>query len=226
MKAMILAAGRGERMRPLTDSLPKPLLRVGGKPLIVWQLERLAAAGVTGIVINHAHLGHLMEEALGDGRRFGVDIAYSHEAEALETAGGVANAMHLLGGEPFAVLSADIYTNYDYRHLARIGQSLLMHNRLGHLVLVDNPPFHPQGDFALDADRVIRDGPRRYTYANIGVFRPEFFAGVSPGSKAAMLPLMLSAIDVLRLGGERYLGIWDNIGSPAQLESLDRRLGI
>lgn len=221
---MILAAGRGERMRPLTDKLPKPLLQVGGKALIVWQIERLCAAGITDIVINHSYLGHMIEAALGDGRRLGVNIAYSREAEALETAGGVAYALHLLGTQAFAVLSADIHTDYDYGNLARSSESLLQRDRLGHLILVDNPSFHPRGDFALDADCVARDGPQRYTYANIGVFRPEFFAAVRAGSRAPMLPLLLAAIDASRLGGEHYQGVWDNIGSPAQLASLDRRL--
>jgi MurNAc alpha-1-phosphate uridylyltransferase len=221
---MILAAGRGDRMRPLTDRLPKPLLEAGGKALIVWQIERLCAAGITDIVINHSHLGHMIETALGDGRQYGVDIAYSREAEALETAGGVAYALHLLGAQPFAVLSADIYTDYDYGRLVHGGESLLLHDRLGHLVLVDNPSFHPRGDFALEADRVVRDGARRYTYANIGVFRPEFFAGVHAGSKAAMLPPLLTAIDASRLGGEHYQGVWDNLGTPEQLASLNREL--
>jgi MurNAc alpha-1-phosphate uridylyltransferase len=224
MKAMILAAGRGERMRPLTDSVPKALLEVGGKPLIAWQIERLAAAGIDDIVINHAYLGTLIEAALGDGTRFGVRIAYSHEAEALDTAGGVACALHLLGSDPFAVVSADIYCEYAYERLVSIADAIEEHDRLGHLVLVDNPPFHPQGDFALEGDRTVRDGRTRLTYANIGVFRPGFFAGVRRGSKYPMLPLMLDAADAQRLGGERFSGAWENVGTPAQLAALDRRL--
>jgi N-acetyl-alpha-D-muramate 1-phosphate uridylyltransferase len=224
MKAMILAAGRGERMRPLTDSVPKPLLEVGGKPLIVWQIERLAAAGIGEIVINHSHLGHLIEAALGDGAQFKVSIAYSHEPEALETGGGVYKALHLLGSQPFVVASADIYTEYDYARLEPTGASLHAGNRLGHIVLVDNPSFHPKGDFALAQERVLRDGPLRLTYGNIGVYLPEFFAAVTPGSKTPMLPLWLSAIDASRLGGEHYRGVWDNLGTPAQLQDLDRRL--
>jgi MurNAc alpha-1-phosphate uridylyltransferase len=221
---MILAAGRGERMRPLTDRAPKPLLEAGGKPLIAWQIERLAAGGFDDIVVNHAHLGTMIEAALGDGARFGVRIAYSREAEALDTAGGVANALPLLGGGPFAVVSADIHCDYPYARLARTAYALAAGGRLGHLVLVGNPPFHPLGDFALDGDRTVRDGPERLTYANIGVFLPDFFARVPRGSAFPMLPLMLDAIDAGRLGGERFAGAWDNVGTPAQLEELRRRL--
>jgi N-acetyl-alpha-D-muramate 1-phosphate uridylyltransferase len=221
---MILAAGRGERMRPLTDHTPKPLLTAGGKTLIAWQIARLAAAGLTDIVINHAHLGEQIEAALGDGRSLGVDIVYSREARALETAGGVVNAMHLLGQEPFAVVSADIYTEYDYTRLAAAAASLASGNRLGHIVLVDNPAFHPRGDFALAGDRVMRDGANRYTYANIAVYLPQFFASVTRGTKAPTLPLWLDAIDAGRLGGEHYGGVWDNIGTPEQLAALDHSL--
>jgi MurNAc alpha-1-phosphate uridylyltransferase len=221
---MILAAGRGERMRPLTDHTPKPLLTVGGKTLIAWQIERLATAGLTDIVINHAHHGGQIEAALGDGSRMGVNIVYSRETLALETAGGVVNAMRLLGHGPFAVVSADIYTEYDYTRLAAAAGSLAASNRLGHIVLVDNPAFHPSGDFALEQDRVLRDGANRYTYANIAVYLPEFFSAVSPGSKAPTLPLWLSAIDAGRLGGEHYAGVWDNIGTPEQLAALDHSL--
>jgi MurNAc alpha-1-phosphate uridylyltransferase len=221
---MILAAGRGERMRPLTDHTPKPLLQAGGKTLIAWQIERLAAAGLTDIVINVAHFGEQIEAALGDGAGLGVSIAYSREEQALETAGGVVNAMHLLGPEPFAVVSADIYTEYDYARLAATAQLLAAQNRLGHIVLVDNPVFHPRGDFALERDRVLRDGANRFTYANIAVYLPQFFASVTRGTKAPTLPLWLDAIDAGRLGGEHYTGVWDNLGTPEQLSALDRSL--
>ena len=152
MKAMILAAGRGERMRPLTDTLPKPLLEVGGKPLIEWHVEKLAAAGFTHIVINHAHLGALIEDALGDGARFGVRIDYSPEAVALETAGGIAQALTLLGAAPFAVVNADVFSDFDYARLAVAARTLLARDRIAHLILVANPAHHRDGDFALQRD--------------------------------------------------------------------------
>ena len=224
MKAMILAAGRGERMRPLTDSCPKPLLPVGGKPLIVWQIERLAAAGIVELVINHAHLGAQIEAALGDGSRYGVRIAYSPEQEALETAGGIAQALPLLGMEPFLVVSADIYCECDYREL--LDAMRLDAGAQAFLWMVDNRPWHPAGDFALRDGRLHLDGEaaQRLTYSNFGVFRPEFFAGIVPGTRLALRPLFDAAIPAGRVQAARLDAMWDNLGTPAQLAELDALL--
>lgn len=223
MKAMILAAGRGERMRPLTDQTPKPLLQVGGKPLIVWQIERLVRAGITELIINHAHLGTQIEAALGDGSQFGASICYSPENQALETAGGVANALPLLGPDPFLVVSADIYVECDYSLLAdRLTD--LEDGALAYLWMVDNPAWHARGDFALVDDRLQLEGETRLTYSNLGLFRPEFFAGIAPGTKFPMLPLFQQAITAGRIKAARFNGLWDNIGTPSQLHALDSAL--
>jgi len=223
--ALILAAGRGERMRPLTDATPKPLLLAGGKPLIGWQLERLAAAGVRDVVINHAHLGEQLEAALGDGERWGVRIAWSREATALETAGGVANALPLLGEGPFLVVSADIYTDFDYARLLPVADAIAADPsaRAAHFVLVANPPYHPGGDMGLAEGRIRRAGPL-LTYANIAVFHPELFAGIAPGTHQRLFPWAYAFVDAGRVSGEHFRGEWDNVGTPAQLADLDRRL--
>lgn len=223
MKAMILAAGRGVRMRPLTDVRPKPLLEVGGKPLIVWQIERLVAAGITELVINHAHLGQQIETTLGDGSRYGARISYSREAEALESAGGVVNALHLLGPAPFLIVSADIYVDCDYRRLAE-SAALLKDGTLAFLWLVNNPTWHPRGDFALIDGFLRLDEEPRLTYSNIGIFHPEFFAGTEPGTKYPLLPLFNRAIAAGRIKGAVLGGMWDNIGTPQQLAALDEAL--
>lgn len=220
MKAMILAAGRGVRMRPLTDTVPKSLLPVGGKPLIAWHLERLARAGFGEAVINHAHLGHLIEAALGDGARFGLTIRYSPEREALETAGGIARALPLLGSEPFLVVNADVYSDYDFAALARLD----LQERLAHLVLVDNPPQHPRGDFALAAGRVREAGERLLTYSGIGVYAPRLFAGIPREAKVALAPLLRKAIASDRVSGEHYPGRWHDIGTAERLGALDAQL--
>lgn len=222
-RAVILAAGRGERMRPLTDATPKPLLPVGGKPIIVWQIERLAAGGFRDVVVNHSHLGAMIEQALGDGSRHGVRIAYSHEPRALETAGGIAQAMHLLGGEPFAVVSGDIYTEFDYGTLRpRIDAIAADPGRTAaHFVLADKPGFHADMDVA--AGRVSRAAPR-LTYGNIAVFHPALFADVAPGTWLKLFPWAYRYVDAGRVSGERFAGAWENIGTPQQLEDLDRRL--
>lgn len=217
MKAMILAAGRGVRMRPLTDTTPKSLLAVGGKPLIVWQLEKLARAGISEVVINHAHLGHMIEAALGDGSRFGVSIRYSPEREALETAGGVALALPLLGRQPFLLVNADIYVDYDFSGLV----GLDLHDHLAHLVLVDNPSEHPRGDFALVAERVRETGERLLTFSGIGVYAPRLFGGIAPGTKAALAPLLRQAMAAERVSGEHYRGRWHDIGTAGRLQALD-----
>ena len=222
---MILAAGRGERLRPLTDARPKPLLEVGGRSLIEWQIERLAAAGFAEIVVNHAHLGGLIEEALGDGRRFGVRLRYSPESPALETAGGIVKALPLLGAGPFAVVSGDIHTQFDY---ARLEEPLgaIAENpaaRAAHLVLVDNPPFHPQGDMGLAEGRIAREGPK-LTYGNIAVFHPSLFHDIVPGTWLKLFPWLYGFADEGRVTGEHYQGPWDNVGTADQLAALDRRL--
>lgn len=225
-RALILAAGRGERMRPLTDTVPKPLLAVGGKPLIAWQVERLVAGGFDDLVVNHSYLGARVEEALGDGRRFGARIRYSHEPQALETAGGVAKALPLLGDEPFAVVSGDIYTRYDYSRLrGPIAAIALEPGRtVAHFVLVDNPPWHAEGDdMSVAHGRIVR-GAGRLTYANIAVFHPGPFRDIAPGTRLRMFPWAYALVDAGRVGGERFSGDWDNIGTPQQLAALDARL--
>ena len=225
LHAMILAAGRGERLRPLTDTKPKPLLMAGGRPLIEWQIEKLAAAGFGNIVVNHAHLGELIETTLGDGRRFGVRIRYSPENPALETAGGIARALPLLGRGPFAVVSGDIHADFDYARLeeplARIGGDPAA--CAAHLVLVDNPPWHPDGDMGLAGGYVRREGPK-LTYGNIGVFHPALFRDIVPGTWLKLFPWAYDLVEEGRVSGEHFRGAWDNVGTLDQLAALDRRL--
>jgi MurNAc alpha-1-phosphate uridylyltransferase len=228
MKAMILAAGRGERMRPLTDRTPKPLLPVAGRPLIVWHLERLATAGFREIVINHAHLGEQIEALLGDGEAWGLDIRYSPEPQgALETAGGIANALPLLGtDQPFLVINGDIFCDWSPQ---RAG-SALRRDDLAHLVLVPNPPQHPQGDFSLlepevGADSTAFDGAgTMHTFAGIGVYRPELFAGIGRGHPAKLAPLLRAAMGEGRASGALHRGRWVDVGTPQRLAELDREL--
>ena len=220
MKAMILAAGHGERMRPLSDVTPKPLLQAGGKPLIVWTLERLRDGGIREIVINHAHLGAQIESALGDGDRYGVRIRYSPEREALETAGGIANALDLLGDEPFIAVAGDIYCDWDF---AKICSRDLAGN-LAHLVLVPNPPHHLEGDFALDQSALRNDGLPRHTFSGIALYHPRLFAGLAPGSRHKLAPLLREAADAGKASGELHTGHWFDIGTPQRLAELDHRL--
>jgi N-acetyl-alpha-D-muramate 1-phosphate uridylyltransferase len=224
MPVMILAAGRGERMRPLTDATPKPLLRAGGKPLIVWHLERLAAAGFRAVVINHAHLGAQIEAALGDGRAFGLSIRYSAEPPgALETAGGIAAALPLLGAAPFLVVNGDIWCDWDFRRAYAIS------TQHAHLVFVDNPPQHAGGDFRLDGQLVsnaTEDRRDTLTYAGIGVFAPDFFAAVPPGAAMKLRPLLDTAIGQGHLTGERHAGRWVDVGTPQRLAELDQELSL
>ncbi|HDR8908909.1 TPA: nucleotidyltransferase family protein [Burkholderia multivorans] len=228
--AMIFAAGRGERMRPLTDTCPKPLLEAGGKPLIVWQIERLAQAGIETIVINHAWLGAQIEQALGDGARWGVRLVYSAEGEALETAGGIAQALPLLecDGRPtvFVAVSGDVFCAFDYRTLApRAARMAELDAPALHLVMVPNPPFHPAGDFALGDDgRLTLDGAARLTFGNIGLYDTRMFRDLARGTRRALTPYYCAAIEACRASGELYEGIWENVGTPAQLHELDARL--
>ena len=225
MRVLILAAGRGERMRPLTDTMPKPMLAVGGKPLIVWHIENLRNAGIRQIVINHAHLGHVIEESLGNGAEFGVSLDYSREGKALETAGGIAFALPLLADDLFAVVNGDVYTDYDMRGLAVAAQRLRDTPRLlAHLVLVDNPPQHPAGDFALIDECVTRTGEPTLTYSGIGVYRRAMFDAITRGDKAKLAPLLYAAIDLGQISGEHYKGIWNDVGTPARLANVDRAI--
>ncbi|HEX7115312.1 MAG TPA: nucleotidyltransferase family protein [Steroidobacter sp.] len=220
MRAMILAAGRGERMRPLTDERPKPLLHVGGKPLIEYHLEALAAGGIRDVVINLAWKGEQLREALGTGERFGVTIQYSDEgSEALETGGGIVQALPLLGSDPFLVVSADVWTDYPLTRCL----DALSHGDVAHFVLVPNPEFHPRGDFGLSEGRATDAPGERYTYANIGAFRPEFFEGCTPG-RFPLAPLMYDWIRKGRVSAELYRGRWHNVGTAAQLAELDAAL--
>lgn len=220
MKAMILAAGRGERMRPLTDHTPKPLLLVGGKPLIVWHLERLAKARFKEVVINHAHLGMQIEKALGDGSAWGLKIQYSAEPKALETAGGIANALHLLGDAPFLVVNGDVFTEIEFDFLQ------LASPNLAHLVMVNNPPQHPDGDFAISAGKVNHEGSNKLTFSGVGVYHPELFADVEPGQAAKLAPLLKSAMAKGLVTGEHYQGIWHDIGTPERLEQLNDLMSV
>ncbi len=217
--AMIFAAGLGERMRPLTDHTPKPLLEVGGKRLIEWHLEKLAAIDVRYVVINTSHLADQFPDVLGDGSRWGMRIRYAYEGPTpLETGGGMLNALPLLGPEPFIAVSADIYSDYDYAALP------LEPSGLAHLVMVPNPDWHAAGDFVLDQGQLHEDGPgERLTFGNIGVYRPQFLRGQTPG-RFKLLPLYQEAMRSDRLSGERYEGFWRNLGNPAQLAELDAHL--
>lgn len=222
---MILAAGRGERMRPLTDRMPKALLPAGGKPLIEWHLENLSNAGFEAVIINHAHLGSQIEAAIGDGRRWGLRVRYSREPEALETAGGIRNALPLLAVSVFAVINADIYTDFDYRHLAATIDRLGTGDALAHLVLVDNPAHHPQGDFRLEGALVRAEGTPRLTFSGIGVYRSALFDAVPVGVRHPLAPLLREQMAADRVCGEHFRGLWTDVGTPARLEELDTRLG-
>ena len=223
MKAMILAAGVGERMRPLTDHTPKPLLEVGGSPLIAHHLQRLARAGFTELVINVSHLAGQITDYCGDGSRWGVAIRYSPEAEPLETAGGIQNALPLLGDAPFLVVNGDVWLDFPFERLLGITPA---HPQCAHLVMVGNPPQHPRGDFGLDQQGWVRElaaGETGLTYAGVGVYSPAFFAAMSPG-KMPLRPLLDAAIRRGCLSGEYYPGKWEDVGTPERLRSLDAAL--
>lgn len=230
MRAMILAAGRGERMRPLTDHTPKPLLPAGGKPLIVWHIERLVRAGITGIVINHAHLGMQIEAALGDGKQFGARISYSPEGTALETAGGIAYALPLLGDEVFAVINGDIYCDYDFARLPMLAKQMQTRGDMAHLVLVDNPEHNLKGDFGLRDARVrpLSTTPlplaAALTFSGIGLYHPALFADIVRGAKAPLAPLLREQIAQGKVSGEHHRGRWIDVGTPQRLQELDEQL--
>jgi MurNAc alpha-1-phosphate uridylyltransferase len=220
MIAMILAAGRGERLRPLTDSIPKPLIEVAGRTLLARHLERLAAAGFTHAVINVSHLAHMIVARFGDGHEFGMKISWSHEAAPLETAGGIAQARGLLGPDPFLLVNADIWCDYAFSGLRGfdLGESV------SHLILVPNPPQHPAGDFSLENNIVGNAAAPRYTYAGIAVISPQLVAGVAAGSKAPLAPLWRGAAERGEVTGELYEGNWSDVGTPQRLSALETRL--
>ncbi len=213
---MILAAGRGERMRPLTDCTPKPLLPVAGRPLIEHHIEALVKAGYKELVINHAHLGQQIEAALGDGQRWGISITYSPElAGALETGGGIFNALPLLGDAPFVVINGDIWTDYDLAHLA------IPKHKLAHLILVNNPVHNTGGDFLLSKEGLCSDGDgKRLTFSGIGVYQPALFAGCKPGS-FPLAPVLKRAMAQGEISGAYYAGRWVDVGTPQRLEALN-----
>jgi MurNAc alpha-1-phosphate uridylyltransferase len=225
MKAMILAAGRGERMRPLSDAVPKPLLEVGGQPLIVWQIRRLVAAGFVDLVVNVSHRAELIVEALGDGSRFGCAIRYSREPEPLEVAGGIATALPLLGPGIALIVSADLYTEYAYADLHERAAAMAgpKPSRL-HMIMVPNPAYHAGGDFALVDGRLALDGTDRRTYGNIGLYRTELFAELPRGAKLQILPLYRDWIARGWVSAELYSGPWANVGTTEELARLDQAL--
>jgi MurNAc alpha-1-phosphate uridylyltransferase len=220
MKVMILAAGAGERMRPLTDHTPKPLLSVGGRPLIEHHIVRLARAGYGELVINVSHLAQQIIDFCGDGDRWGVSIRYSPEEEPLETAGGIQRALPLLGRQPFLIVNGDIWSDYDFAQLRGYRPA---RGEGAHLVLVRNPPHHPEGDFLLDDEGRVRerpDGRPGLTYAGIGIYTPGFFRELDPG-KLPLRPLLDHAIRESRLTGEYYPGNWEDVGTRERLQALD-----
>ena len=223
MKAMILAAGLGNRMRPLTLHIPKPLLEVGGKPLIVWHIEKLQKIGVTEIVINTAWLGEKLANALGDGSQFGVKILWSHEGEGLETAGGIVNALPLLGDEPFILVNGDVWTTMDFASLLNVE----LGNKQAHLVLVDNPPQHLKGDFILSNGLAYtfeqEQSGEAFTYSGIAVLDPQMFVGLENG-KRALAPLLKQAMQQQQVSAEKMQAVWVDVGTPERLQQLDQQI--
>ena len=223
---MILAAGRGERMRPLSDTTPKPLLEAGGKPLILWQLERLVAAGFTDVVVNIAHRGEAIAAALGDGSRFGATLRYSLEPEPLEVGGGIATALPLLGDSMALIVSGDVYSEYDYASLRARATAMDATSAPPHLhmVMVPNPDYHPGGDFSLADGRLALDGASRVTFGNVALYRTALFRELPRGEKLKILPLFHDWIARGWASGELYTGVWANVGTPDELARLDRHL--
>jgi MurNAc alpha-1-phosphate uridylyltransferase len=224
MKAMILAAGRGERMRPLTERVPKALLPAAGRPLIGHLIERLARSGFTELVVNVSHLAGLIERELADGARYGVRIVYSREVEPLETGGGIAYALPLLGEGPFLAVNSDIYCDFDFARLAAPAAQLASGNGLAHLVLVDNPPHHPAGDFTLAAAKVTAGGTGRLTFSGIGIYAPALFSEIARGARCQLVTALRPAMARGLVTGEHHRGMWMDIGTPQRLEALERML--
>lgn len=223
--AMLLAAGRGERMRPLTDHTPKPLLEVGGQSLIERHVRKLAAAGFTRIIVNHAHLGEQIVSALGNGSRWGVCISYSPEESALETAGGIANALDLIGCDAFAVANCDVYSEYDYAGLKSAAEQVFADaRRIAHLVLVDNPAHNPSGDFALVNGKVVPADTNKLTFSGLAAYHCDLFASVSPGERKPLAPLLQTEARAGRVTGEHFRGVWSDVGTPERLFSLNEYL--
>ncbi len=228
MKALVLAAGRGERMRPLTDKVPKALLRAGGRSLIEWQIERLVHAGFPDLVINVSHLGERIEAQLRDGTHLGARIEYSRELTALETAGGIAQALAKLGSAPFLAVNADIYCEYDFTRLRPVLHALACARTPwdAHLVLVNNPAHHPEGDFCLAPDGTLRESAGTcLTFSGIGAYRRQLFDGIVPGERRALGPLLHQCLFTGQLRGEHYAGPWMDIGTPERLRQLRDLLG-
>lgn len=221
--AMILAAGRGERMRPLTDHCPKPLLQAGGRSLIEWHLQSLAAAGIEQVVINHAHLGHMIEAAIGDSA-YGMQIHYSAEPVALETAGGIRQTLNLLGNDYFAVINGDVFCDFSMTRLHSISRQMMCQALAAWCVVVDNPPHHQAGDFGLHHGRLTRSGPEMLTFSGIGVYHRDFFLHLAAGQPAKLAPLLFAAIDRQALGGQYHDGYWLDVGTPERLAELNLHL--
>ena len=217
MKAMILAAGKGERMRPLTDQIPKPLLEVAGKPLIVWHLEKLAKAHFKEVVINHAYLGEMIESYLGNGSKWGLKIHYSREGSPLETAGGIKKALPLLGDEPFLVVNADIFTDLDYISL----KNRNLNSFKGHLVMVKNPAHHLQGDFVLNHNKIELEGDSKLTFSGLAIYRPEIFEEINMEPIVKLAPILKKLIDAGFVSGEEHHGLWLDVGTPKRLEEIN-----
>lgn len=211
-------------MRPLTDRIPKPLLPVAGRPLIAWLIEKLVRSGITEIVVNVSHFGEMIETALGDGTKYGARIVYSREREALETAGGIAQALPLLGGESFLVVNGDVFSDFDFGCLEAIKANLTAQGTLAHLVLVDNPPHHPLGDFCLNRGTLAAEGGERLTFSGMGFYHPALFASVIPGAKYQLAALLHRPMAEGRISGEHHRGLWIDVGTPERLAGLERML--
>jgi len=224
MKVMLLAAGRGERLRPITDEIPKALVEAGGKPLIGWHLERLARAGFREAVINVSHLGERIVQRLGDGRSYGLRLSYSRERERLETAGGIANALPLLGTRPFLLVNADVYCECDFARLRDMAEAIDRAPLLAHLVLVPNPPHKEKGDFSLRNGLAGDEPGARYTYSGVALMKPALVAPVKAGDKAPLAPLLYDAARRGKLGAELYQGLWQDVGTIERLAELEAEL--
>lgn len=221
MKAMILAAGKGSRLRPITDTIPKPLVPIADKPLIEYTIEKLAKAGVFEIVINISYLGEKIKQVLGEGEKWGVHINYSEESEPLEVGGGIIKALPLLGNDPFIIINGDIWTDYPFEKLVKKAHHL---NMLAHIVLVNNFARHPEGDFGIEGDRLISDGVKpKFTYSGMGIYTPEFFKGHTAG-KVFLRPLLESAIKANTISAEKYEGEFNDVGTVESWEALNRTI--